>query len=147
MMKHLKNLEDEIAAWQHISVHPHRFGGREFHLGSAEVGHIHNGGVVDIPFPRSLHDALLAEGLAAEHRWVPNSGWVTFHVRGEDDLKHARWLMRLSYLRYMLKTATEPLKLLEQESGDLELSPQFKALLEQFVPVAGSRAVTQWLSF
>ncbi len=29
-MKHLKKLEDEVTAWPHISVHPHRFGGKEF---------------------------------------------------------------------------------------------------------------------
>jgi hypothetical protein len=31
--------------------------------------------------------------------------------------------MRLSYLRYMLKTATDPRKLFEQESEELDLSP------------------------
>lgn len=82
----LKRLEGEISAWTQISVHAHRFGGREFRLGKAEVGHIHRGGIVDIPFPRSIRDALLAQGLAGEHHWVPNSGWITFHVRSEADL-------------------------------------------------------------
>lgn len=45
---------------------------------------MHQGGIVDIPFPRPGRDALLAEGLAEEHRWVPNSGRITFHVRGEE---------------------------------------------------------------
>ena len=39
-----------------------------------------------------------------EHRWVPNSGWITFQMRSEKDLSHALWLMRLSYLRYALKS-------------------------------------------
>jgi hypothetical protein len=134
MMKHLKKLEEEVSAWPHISIHPHRFGGREFRFRSAEVGHTHDGGIVDIPFPRSVRDALLAEGLAEEHRWVPNSGWVTFRIRSEEDLKHALWLMRLSYLRYTLKTAADPRGLLEQESGELHLSPQFRSLFEHFLP-------------
>jgi len=100
MMNFLKKLEEEVCAWPQVSVHPHRFGGKEFRYGSAEVGHVHTGGIVDIPFPRSVRDALLANGLAEEHRFVPNSGWITFHVRNEDDLKHAVWLLRLSYLRY-----------------------------------------------
>lgn len=50
-------------------------------------GHVHIAGIVDDPFPRAVRDALLADGLAEEHRWVPNSGWITFHVRNEDDLK------------------------------------------------------------
>ena len=142
-MKHLKKLEDEVSVWPQISVHPHRFAGREFRFGSAEVGHVHTGGIVDIPFPRSVRDALLAEGLAEGHRWVPNSGWITFHVRSDEDLKHALWLMRLSYLRYLLKTATDPRKLLEQESERLHLSPQFRSLLEPLVPKTANRFSTE----
>jgi hypothetical protein len=140
-MQHLKKLEDEVSAWPSISIHPHRFGGREFRFGSAEVGHVHTGGIVDIPFPRSVHDALLAGGLAEEHRWVPNSGWITFQIRSEEDLSHAVWLIRLSYLRYALKTASDPCRILEQESEALRLSPQFKSLLEPFVPLTASHAL------
>jgi hypothetical protein len=107
-MNYFETLEQEVSAWPSVSVHPHRFGGQEFRFGSAEIGHIHPGVVVDIPFPRSVRDALLAVGLAEEHHWVPNSGWITFRVRSEQDLKHAVWLMRLSYLRYSLKTAGGP---------------------------------------
>jgi hypothetical protein len=67
-MKLLKKLADEISAWPQVSVHRHRFGGKEFCFGSAEVGHVHTGGIVDIPFLRSIRDVLLAEGLAEEHR-------------------------------------------------------------------------------
>jgi hypothetical protein len=134
MQLRLKKLEGEVSAWPQVSAHPHRFGGKEFRFGSAEVGHVHIGGIVDIPFPRSIRDALLAEGLAQEHHWVPNSGWITFRVRTEQDTNHALWLMRLSYLRYALKTATDPRELFEQESEELRLSPRFKSLLEVFVP-------------
>jgi hypothetical protein len=145
-MKFLKKLEDEISTWPTISIHSHRFGGREFRFGSAEVGHVHAGGVVDIPFPRSVRDALLAEGLAEEHHWVPNSGWITFRVRSEDDLRHAFWLMRLSYLRYALKTASDPRRLFEQESEDLHLTPRFKSLLEPFVPRMAGRDLRETLT-
>lgn len=137
----LKKLEEEVSVWPHISVHPHRFGGREFRFRSAEVGHVHVGGIVDIPFPRPVRDALLAEGLAEEHRWAPNSGWVTFRVRSEEDLAHALWLMRVSYLRYRLKTEADPRGLLEHESEDLHLSPQFKSLLAPFVHSITNKAV------
>src|SRR5580700_2542583 len=104
MSESLKKLEAEVSRWPGVSVHPHRFGDREFLRGSAEVGHVHVSGVVDIPFPGSVRDALLAEGLAEEHRWVPNSGWTTFQIRSEEALSHALCLMRLSYLRYTLKS-------------------------------------------
>lgn len=145
-MKHLKRLEEEVSAWQHISVHAHRFGGREFRFGSAEVGHVHAGGIVDIPFPRPVRDALLAEGLAEEHRWVPNSGWITFHVRSEGDVRHAAWLMRLSYLRYALKTAADPCELLDQQSEELHLTHQFRSLLEPFLPARTTHVLTEPLA-
>jgi hypothetical protein len=142
-MNRLEMLEDEVSKWPEISVHSHRFGGREFRVGSAEAGHVHTGGVLDIPFPRSVRDALLTEGLAEEHRWVPNSGWITFRVRSDEDLKHALWLMRLSYLRYLLKTATDPRKVFEQEGLELRLSPQFKSLLEPFAPKAANHVTIE----
>jgi hypothetical protein len=88
----LKALENQVSAWLDGSVHPHRFGGREFLFGKAEVGHVHTGGIVDIPFAYSIRDAWLGEGLAEKHRWVPNSGRITFQMRGAQNLSHALWL-------------------------------------------------------
>jgi hypothetical protein len=132
-MGHLDEFEREVSSWAGVSEHAHRFGGREFRLGDAEVGHIHIGGILDIPFPRALRDALLDEDLAEEHHWVPNSGWITYRVRTDDDLPHALWLARLSYLRYALKNAAEPRELFENESARLRLSARFKSLLEPFI--------------
>ena len=133
-MTYWKQFETQVSGWPNIATHPHRFGGREFRLGSAEVGHVHTGGIVDIPFPRAIHDELLTHGLAENHRWVPNSGWVTFQMRSQEDLQHALWLMRISYLRYVLKSAPDAHKLLERETRELDLSPQLRSLLDQFVP-------------
>jgi hypothetical protein len=133
-MKHFNRLVEQLSSWPGVSTNPHRFGGKEFRFKAAEIGHIHPGGIVDIPFPRSVRDALLAEGLAQEHRWVPNSGWITFQIRGEDDFTHGLWLMRLSYLRYTLKTANDPLRYLDDQSEELHLAPQLKSLFEALVP-------------
>jgi len=138
-MKYVKRVEDVMSGWPDVSAHPHRFGGTEFLFGAAEIGHVHTNGVVDIPFPRSVRDALLADGLAEEHLWVPNSGWITFRIRSEEDLDHAVWLIRLSYLRYVLKAAADPRKVFEQESEQLHLSPRFKSLLEPFVPMTAKQ--------
>jgi Family of unknown function (DUF5519) len=118
----------------------------EFDFGDAEIRHVHTDGIVDIPFPRSIRDALLADSLAEEHHWVPNSGWITFQMRGEEDLSHALWLIRLSYLRYALKTSTDPQKLFEQETEELHLSPKFKLLLEPFMPKTATYVSAEALS-
>ena len=64
----------------------------------------------------------------------------------EEDLSHALWLMRLSYLRYALKTASEPRKLFEEECEQLRLSPEFKSLLEPFVPKTASQVSVEPLA-
>lgn len=128
----LKKLEHEISEWPDVTVQPHRFGGREFLFGNAEIGHVHEGGVVDIPFPRLIRDALIHERLAEEHRWVPNSGWITFRIRSEEDVIHALRLMRLSYVRYALKRQPDPGRFLEQEQEIL--GPTLTAFLSPLMP-------------
>jgi hypothetical protein len=55
MQNHLKKLEEEVSTWPHVSIHAHRFGGRGFLFDQAKVGHVHIGGIIDIPFPRSFY--------------------------------------------------------------------------------------------
>jgi Family of unknown function (DUF5519) len=133
-MNYVRRLEDEVSAWPGVSAHAHRFGGKEFRFGKAEIGHVHTDGTVDIPFPRAVRDALLEEGQAEEHRWVPNSGWTTYKIREVADIQQALGLLRISYLRYALKAASDPHQLLKQESESLHLSPRFISLLEIFAP-------------
>jgi len=87
-----------VAQWPGITAHPHRFGGTEFKLSNVEIGHIHRGGLVDIPFPRKIKAQLLSEGKASTHHILPDSGWISFWMRADEDLERAVWLMRLSYL-------------------------------------------------
>jgi hypothetical protein len=129
-----KLLEEQVATWPHVSVAPHRFGGREFRFNKAEIGHVHFWGVVDIPYPRAIHDALLADQLTQPHRWLPDSGWVIFHMSSAADLDHALRLMRLSWLLYTLKSAPDPSLSLREESEQLHLGPTLASLLAQFVP-------------
>ncbi len=125
----LAAIRDEILGWEGVSVQPHRQGGTEFRFGSAEIGHLHEGGAVDIPFPRFIHDELLAHGLASEHPWAPGSGWTSFQIGSEEDAKHAIWLMRLSYLRYALKKAANARDMLDQASNEMSLTSHLRTFL------------------
>jgi hypothetical protein len=140
-MSVLEKLAKEILSWPEVTVHPHRFGGREFRFRAAEIGHVHAGGILDIPFPRTIHDALIDEGLAEEHHWVPNSGWITFRIRTDHDLDRALWLARLSHGRYLLKTSKDPDQTFAQLSDELRLTSRFKSLLEPFLP-RSTQAIT-----
>ncbi len=133
-----RKLEEQVAAWPRVSVARHRFGGREFRFDKAEIGHVHSWGDVDIPFTRAMREVLLAEHLAQPHRWLPDSGWISFHIGGEADLAHAEWLMRLSWLRYALKFLPEPSLTLQQECVRLHLGENLIELLVQFFPARAS---------
>ena len=138
MPSQLRLLVDELSIWPGICIAPHRFGGKEFLFADAEVGHIHPGGILDIPFPRSVRNELLSQKLAEPHHWLPNSGWITFHVQTDEDLRHALWLLRLSYLRYAMKASADPRATFEQESKRLQLTPQIRQLFEKFIPATAA---------
>jgi hypothetical protein len=139
----IHELKAHVARWPGVSVRGHRFGGTEFCYGKGEIGHTHPGGIVDIPMPRAIHDALLEEGLAEQHRWAPESGWITFRIRDEKGLQHALWLMRLSYLRYALRQSDDPQTFFELETEALSLSPRFVDLLAKLLPTEARPAVPQ----
>lgn len=134
MMTGTEKLKEEVQLWPGISAHPHQFDAREYRFGKAEVGHVHSWGDVDIPFPRPIHDWLLEHDLAERHRWIPDSGWITFRIRNGEDVEHAVWLMRLSYLRYALKSSADPSSLLATEGDRLQLHPELRVALARFIP-------------
>ena len=87
-----------VSDWPEVETAPHRFEAIEFDLAAHEVGHIHQGGTLDINFPKRMRDALLEEGRAEEHHYVPQSSWVAYPMRSAEDIDGGRWLLRVSYL-------------------------------------------------
>jgi Family of unknown function (DUF5519) len=95
----------EVTSWPGVTAAPHRFGGVEFRLGRRELGHLHGSHMADIPFPRRLHDELIAAGRVREHRWVPDSGWSTRDIRSAEDVDDVIALLRLNYERATKRAA------------------------------------------
>jgi Family of unknown function (DUF5519) len=104
-MEASERIEREVAAWDGVTVGPHRFGGREFRLGRRELGHLHGGALADLPFPRRIADMLVETGRAERHHVLPDSGWVTKRIRGEDDVDETIELFRLAYERARVAAA------------------------------------------
>jgi len=97
-------VEAEVAGWEGVTTEPHRFGGVEFNIGKREIGHIHRrGGVLDIPFPKRIRDALIAAGRTRPHHVLPETGWTTFYVDSAEAVADAIWLMRMSYLLTVIR--------------------------------------------
>ncbi|MFT3891755.1 MAG: DUF5519 family protein [Anaerolineales bacterium] len=92
-----KQIIDTLLTWEGIESHPHRFGGTEFRIGKREIGHIHGDSLVDIPFPKKVHDEIVAAGEAQPHHILPETGWVSFYLREEGDVEKAIILLNRSY--------------------------------------------------
>ena len=86
-----------VSAWAGVTVQPHRFGGVEYVIGKREIGHIHGDHMVDIPFPKKVRDEIVAAGRAQPHHILPETGWVSFYLRQEDDVEKAIALLRESF--------------------------------------------------
>lgn len=92
-----KTITQNLSAWEGVSIAPHRFGGVEYRLGTREFGHIHGDHLVDIPFPKKIRDEIVKAGLAEPHHILPETGWVSFYLREEEDVQKVIALLRRSY--------------------------------------------------
>jgi hypothetical protein len=89
----------EVASWPGVTVGAHRFGGVEFRRGRRELGHLHGNRLADLPFPVPVREELVAAGKASRHHILPQSGWVSYHIRDEADVAEVLALFRLNYDR------------------------------------------------
>ena len=95
----------KVLSWDGVTSAPHRFGGMEFLLGKRELGHLHGDRLADLPFPKRVRDELVGSGRARPHHVLPETGWVSFWIEGEDDVPQAVELFRLSYERALAARA------------------------------------------
>ena len=110
----LASIERELLGWPEVSKHSEKGGPGKggfwvppftsFRFGRKEIGHIHDTGVADLPFPRAIHDALIAEGRAKSHG-AGFAGVVSYQVRGPEDVPGLVELFRMNYDR--ARTAAE----------------------------------------
>jgi hypothetical protein len=89
----------EVSSWPGVKVGQHRFGGTEFRVGRRELGHLHGNRLADLPFPLLIRNELVAASRAEPHHIYPESGWVSFYIRGAGDVARVIELFRLNYNR------------------------------------------------
>lgn len=89
----------EVAGWPGVEEKPHRFGGIEFRVLGHEIGHLHGDRLADLPFPVKVRKELVARGKARLHHVLPETGWTSYPIRGEEDVPGALELFRLNYDR------------------------------------------------
>lgn len=96
----LHTIENTLLSWPGVTTQTHRFGGMEFVLGRREIGHLHGSGLLDIPFTKPIRDEVVSTGKALPHHIYPQSGWISFFVRGETDVPNAVALLRRNFKRW-----------------------------------------------
>lgn len=89
----------EVTSWPGVEAKPHRFNGIEFRVRGHEIGHLHGGRWADLPFPVSIRKELVAQGKARLHHILPQTGWVSYPIRVEEDVPGALELFRMNYER------------------------------------------------
>ena len=89
----------EVATWEGVTQHEHRFGGVEFRLGGRQIGHLHGERWADLPFHRTIRDMLVETGRAQPHHVLRDTGWVSKQIASDADVDDVIELFRLSYER------------------------------------------------
>lgn len=94
-----------VRDWPGVTVEPRGYGFLEFRVGRREIGHLHGSRLADLPFPVRIRQQLVAAGKAAPHHSHPETGWVSFHITGDQDVPAIVDLFRLNYDRPWLEAA------------------------------------------
>src|ERR1700730_18593097 len=93
-------IREAVTSWPGVEAVPHRFGGLEYRYGRKEMGHVHGDRLADLPFPRRLHDELIAAGRAEPHHVLPDTGWVSRWIASAEEAEDVIALFRINYERY-----------------------------------------------
>jgi MFS family permease len=93
------NIKKEILSWPDVTCNPYRYGGIEFRVHNRDMGHIHGEKLADLPFPMDIRKGLIGSGKALPHIIYPESMWVSYIIRSEEDCPRIIELFKLQYER------------------------------------------------
>jgi len=63
------------------------------------MGHMHGDELADLPLPKDLGKKLIASGKVSPHHFIPQSGWISYYIKGEADYPGLIELFRIQYER------------------------------------------------
>src|SRR4051794_32241415 len=125
-------IQQEILAWDGVTMEPHRFGGVEFMVNNHEIGHLHGTRLADLPFPVRVREELVASGKASPHHILPDTGWVSYFIRSADDVSPVVNLFRLNYERLAGPGHAVP----ADDAPPADPFPQYDEVVEESFPAS-----------
>lgn len=93
----LERISRELLSWANVTSEPHRFGGTEFRINKRELGHLHGDRLADLPFTMDVRNKLVESGRASAHHILPQTGWVSYWIKGEEDIPNVIELFMMRY--------------------------------------------------
>jgi hypothetical protein len=93
----LERINRELLSWADVTSEQHRFGGIEFRINKRELGHVHGDRLADLPFKMDVRNKLVESGRASAHHILPQSGWVSYWIKGEEDIPNVIELFKMRY--------------------------------------------------
>lgn len=90
-----ESISQELIRWSGVTSQPHRFGGIEFRVNGREMGHLHGDQLADLPFPKDVGRKLIEEGRASPHHVLPESGWISYYINGNEGVHDVIELFRM----------------------------------------------------
>jgi hypothetical protein len=101
ILNYMDEIERKVLSWEGTSLKIHKYGGIQFDVNDKEIGHIHSNGLLDVLLKREIKAQLIKEGRVENHHTFGQSGWISFHIKNEQDKKYAIELLEYSYfLKY-----------------------------------------------
>lgn len=95
-LRAISEVETEVRRWPGMQTGVHHLGGTGFSSHGKESSHIHGNGLLDCFVGRANRDELVNDGRALPHHIFPRSGWISFWIRDEEDVRPALDLIRMA---------------------------------------------------
>jgi hypothetical protein len=95
-LRAISEVEAQVRRWPGMEIGVHRLGGIGFFLQGKESSHVHGNGLLDCFVGRTSRNELVNDGRALPHHIFPRSGWISFWIRDEEDVRPALELIRIA---------------------------------------------------
>lgn len=90
-------IAEAVGSWEGATSYALRSGDVELRAADSQLGYLHGDTLADLLLPTGIRDHAIATGLAHQHQVLPDSNWVTVHIRRPEQLKEIVALLRSAY--------------------------------------------------